>query len=86
MPSSAFHFPRRAENQADQGHEVRREYIKLDANPEHQRHAEHAAEDAAATLFCQQPCRRKVRQSVYDEQRDAGEREVLEKHLRERST
>ena len=76
---------RRTEEKIGRGHKIQRKNIKLNADPEHQRHPEHAAEHrAAAPLREQQSRRRQVGHSVDNKQRPAGKDEVLKKHVRER--
>ena len=51
------------------GHEIQREHIKLDADPEHQGNAKDPTEKYAERFLSeQQNCRRQVCQSVYDQQ------------------
>ena len=66
-------------------HDFLREHIKLDADPQHQRHAEQPAERDARTLFSQQQsgCGQ-IGQAVDDQQRPAGERQIPEQHVRKR--
>ena len=69
---------RSAEDEKARGHEIKWEDIKLNAYPQHQRHAEHSAEHRAGFLFCQQQCcRRQVCKPIDDQQRPAGKCEVL---------
>lgn len=64
---------------------VGREHIKLDTDPQHQRHAEQPAERDARTLFSQQQsgCGQ-IGQAVDNQQRPAGERQIPEQHVRKR--
>ena len=53
------------------GHEIQREHIKLDADPEHQGNAKDPAEDYAKFLLSQKQSRRcQIWQAVYDQQGD----------------
>ena len=72
-----------AEEEEGRGHEVQREHVELDADPQHQRDPEdHAEEDPAPPPPQQQDRRRQIRQPVHDQQGKAGKQEVPEQHLR----
>ena len=73
-----------AEEEIERGHEIQGEDVKLDADPEHQRHAEDAAEHDARFLFREEQAGGgQVAQAVDDQQRPAGEDEVLKQNFGE---
>ena len=58
-----------AKDEEGRGHEIQREHIKLDADPEHQGNAKDPAEDYAKFLLSQKQSRRcQICQAVYDQQ------------------
>ena len=72
-----------ADNKKCSGHKIQREYHKLDANPQHQRHTKDAAQNNACFSFGQkQPGSKQVCHPVYKQQCPAGKHKILEKHLR----
>ena len=74
---------RQTEEKVGRGHEIRWEHIELNADPQHQRHAEYAAQHHTGMLFReQQPRRRQVGQAVHDQQRPAGKGKILKNHIR----
>ena len=59
-------------------HEIQREHIKLDADPQHQAYTEDASHDNTGLfLRKQQPGSGQVRETVYNQQCAAGKGEIL---------
>ena len=74
----------KAENEVDGGHEIRREYVELNADPQHEGDAEDAAQDYARLFPGQQQAGGgQVGETIDDEQGDAGKGQILEYYLRE---
>ena len=73
------------EKEVQSRHEIQREQPELDANPEHQRYAEHAAQHHARMLPPkEQNRRRQIGQAVDDQQGNAGKHKILKQQLRQR--
>ena len=67
-----------ADHKKRRRHEIQREHIKLDADPQHERHTEDASCDNANSLFGkQQPGGGQVREAIYNQQCVAGKGEIL---------
>ena len=73
----------KAENEVDGGHEIRREYVELNADPQHEGDAENPAQ-CHPRLFPgqQQAGGGQVGETIDDEQGDAGKGQILEYYLR----
>ena len=70
-----------AEDKISRGHEIKREDIKLNADPQHQRYAEYRAQDGSGTtVFQQQHGGGQIGQAVDDQQCNAGELEILKQY------
>ena len=66
---------RKAEHEVNRRHEVGREHIKLNADPQHQCHTKQPAERNTCVLFCQQQAGcGQIGQTVDNQQCPAGER------------
>ncbi len=69
---------RQPEKEVQSRHEIQREQPELDANPEHQRYAEHAAQHHARVFPPkEQNRRRQIGQAVDDQQGNAGKHKIL---------
>lgn len=67
-----------ADHKKRRRHEIQWEYIKLDADPQHECHPEDASCDNAGSLFCkQQPGGDQICETIYNQQCVAGKGEIL---------
>ena len=77
----AGHCLTKSEHEKARGHEICREHIELNADPQHERNAKNAAEqDTRFSVRDQQTGGCEICQTVDDEQRAAGKGEISEQY------